>query len=80
VEIAVIDDGSGLPSGSVAPAFERFVSLDGHGGSGLGLPIARGIAEAHEGTLSYEDGAFVISLRGLAPTGPAADRRLRSAT
>jgi signal transduction histidine kinase len=44
------------------PLFERFVSLDHCGGTGLGLPIARGIAEAHRGTLDYAEGAFVIRL------------------
>ncbi len=42
-------------------AFERFVSLDGEGGSGLGLPIARGLAQAHGGD-AYYDGAFVVRL------------------
>jgi two-component system OmpR family sensor kinase len=48
-------------------AFQRFVSLDGRGGSGLGLPIARGIVEAHRGGLVYVGGSFVIRL----PAGPA---------
>jgi signal transduction histidine kinase len=62
VEIAVRDDGPGLPAGAVTAVFERFVSLDRCGGTGLGLPIARGIAEAHKGTLDYREGAFVIRL------------------
>jgi len=62
VEIAISDDGPGLPPGQVDAAFQRFVSLDGRGGSGLGLPIARGIAEAHRGKLTYEDGTFTIRL------------------
>ncbi|HZQ85590.1 MAG TPA: HAMP domain-containing sensor histidine kinase [Acidimicrobiales bacterium] len=62
VEIAVRDDGPGLPAHAAAAAFERFVSLDHCGGTGLGLPIARGIAEAHHGSLDYCDGAFVIRL------------------
>jgi signal transduction histidine kinase len=62
LEIAISDDGPGLPAGSAAAAFDRFVSLDHCGGTGLGLPIARAIAEAHRGTLDYANGAFVIRL------------------
>jgi signal transduction histidine kinase len=62
VEVIVRDDGSGLPVDRAEAAFQRFVSMDPHGGSGLGLPIARGIAEAHHGTLEYRDGAFVLRL------------------
>lgn len=60
IEIAVIDDGPGLPEGTRERVFERFVSLDGEGGSGLGLPIARGLIEAQGGQLVYEDRRFVI--------------------
>jgi signal transduction histidine kinase len=63
-EIVVRDDGPGLPAGKVDVAFERFISLDGRGGSGLGLPIARGIAEAHGGSLEYADRAFTMCLHG----------------
>jgi signal transduction histidine kinase len=62
VDIVVRDDGGGLPAGATEAAFQRFVSLDGQGGTGLGLPIARGIAEAHGGTLAYLGGGFVLSL------------------
>jgi signal transduction histidine kinase len=71
VEVAVSDDGPGLPAGSGESAFDRFVSLDGRGGTGLGLPIARGIAEAHGGTLTYEDKAFVVRLPAPAPSEAA---------
>jgi signal transduction histidine kinase len=67
VEIAVRDDGPGLPAGAASAAFGRFVSLDHRGGTGLGLPIARAIAEAHRGTLDYERGAFVLRLPGRPP-------------
>jgi signal transduction histidine kinase len=72
VEIAVIDDGPGLPDGMIERVFERFVSLDGEGGSGLGLPIARGLIEAQGGRLVYEDHHFVIRLP---KRRPAADTR-----
>jgi signal transduction histidine kinase len=61
LEIAVADDGPGLPHGTDELAFERFVSLDGVG-SGLGLAIARGLCEAQGGTLTHEAGRFVMRL------------------
>ncbi len=74
VEITVSDDGPGLPDGTHERVFERFVSLDGEGGSGLGLPIARGLIEAQGGRLSYEDRRFVIRL----PLPPPAGTRPRT--
>lgn len=62
VTIELRDDGPGLPPGSEETVFARFTSLGAHGGSGLGLPIARGIARAHGGTLSYDDAAFALRL------------------
>lgn len=61
VELKVADDGPGVAPDMVERIFERFVSADGKGGSGLGLPIARGLARAHGGDLSYER-AFVLRL------------------
>jgi signal transduction histidine kinase len=56
VRIHVTDSGDGIPVGDHERVFERFVKLDaarGAGsGAGLGLPIARWIAEAHGGTLT----------------------------
>ncbi len=56
VEITVTDHGPGVPPEDRARIFERFVRLDAArgrpGGAGLGLPIARCIAEAHGGTLA----------------------------
>jgi len=71
VEIAVGDDGPGLPEGAEERAFERFVTLDGKGGSGLGLPLARGLARAHDGDLTYEGRAFVLRLPATAGDDPA---------
>lgn len=62
IVVRVRDDGDGVPEGAVDSIFERFVSLDGRGGSGLGLPIARAIVSAHGGSLAYERGAFLIRL------------------
>lgn len=60
VAVEVDDDGAGVPTGEESRVFERFVSLDGAGGSGLGLPIARASAEAAGGDLTYRDGVFRI--------------------
>lgn len=62
VDIAIRDDGPGVPSEEREKIFTRFVAIDGMGGSGLGLPIARAVAIAHGGDLSYVDGAFVFRL------------------
>ena len=54
VEVEVTDTGAGVPEEDRERIFERFVRLDAARsgeGAGLGLPIARAIAEAHGGTL-----------------------------
>jgi signal transduction histidine kinase len=60
--IEVTDDGPGLRPGEEERAFERFVVLDGCGGTGLGLPIARGMVRAHGGDLRWTGGSFRITL------------------
>jgi two-component system OmpR family sensor kinase len=57
VRIRVTDEGTGIPAGDRQRIFDRFVQLDAARrgqGTGLGLPIARWIAEAHGGTLVLE--------------------------
>ena len=61
VRVRVSDDGPGVPEQAREQVFERFVSLDRRGGSGLGLPIARGLARALGGELAYAEG-FVLTL------------------
>lgn len=55
-EVQVVDTGPGIPEADRERIFERFVRLDASGrapdGAGLGLPIARAIAEAHGGSLA----------------------------
>lgn len=76
VQISVGDDGPGLPAGGEERAFERFVSLDGHGGSGLGLSIARSLAGAHGGELVYVSRRFLLAL----PAVQSAEARRREET
>ncbi|HEY1912812.1 MAG TPA: ATP-binding protein [Vicinamibacterales bacterium] len=60
VTVAVVDHGPGIPVEDRERVFERFVRLDrarsSSSGAGLGLPIARWIAEQHQGTLIVESG------------------------
>ncbi len=61
VQIAVRDAGPGIPSEQQERIFEKFGRADVEGGSkpgtGLGLFIARSIAEAHGGSLDVTSGA-----------------------
>ncbi|MCL4545302.1 MAG: PAS domain S-box protein [Chloroflexi bacterium] len=57
VELAVSDDGEGIAPADCERIFDRFYRAPGaqpNQGSGLGLPIARGMVELHGGTLSVE--------------------------
>ena len=59
VEIAVSDNGVGIPEEDIPHLFERFYRVEkarssDKGGTGLGLAIAREFAEAHGGTISVE--------------------------
>jgi signal transduction histidine kinase len=61
VLLEVADTGPGVPAGERALIFERFGRGDTSrsrdtGGAGLGLPIARGLAVAHGGDLTYVEG------------------------
>lgn len=90
--LEVTDDGAGVPEADRERIFQRFVRLDDarsrdEGGAGLGLALAREIAERHGGGLSVgtaaEGGArFVLRLPAASPesaprsaTGPAAPAR-----
>jgi PAS domain S-box-containing protein len=73
LRLRVDDDGPGVPVEQQRQVFERFVSLDAGGGSGLGLPIARAHARALGGDLHYDAG-FVVRLPALpADDQPTAD-------
>jgi signal transduction histidine kinase len=57
IAIDVADQGGGIPAADRERIFDRFVQIDRSrrgSGSGLGLPIARWIAEAHGGSLTLE--------------------------
>jgi two-component system sensor histidine kinase KdpD len=57
VEILVVDQGPGVVPGQRERMFEPFQRLDdgSPGGLGLGLAVARGLAEAIDGRLASED-------------------------
>jgi two-component system sensor histidine kinase BaeS len=59
VRIVVADDGEGIPAEHLPHVFDRFYRVDtardrAHGGSGVGLSIARVITEAHGGTITAQ--------------------------
>jgi two-component system sensor histidine kinase KdpD len=61
IALRVTDDGDGIPAEVLPRAFEKFVSAranvsstEGREGTGLGLAIAKGIMEAHGGSIAAE--------------------------
>lgn len=65
VRMEVEDEGSGISSGLRERVFDKFfratrdgdVSTTGPSGTGMGLAIAKGIVEAHDGTIRIESGS-----------------------
>lgn len=81
VELAVADTGDGLAPEHLRRVFERFYRADPgrsrqHGGSGIGLTIARALTEAHGGHIrATSDGpgqgaTFTVTLPTTPPTVP----------
>jgi signal transduction histidine kinase len=83
-ELVISDDGPGIEPADRERVFERFTRLDdsrtaGSGGAGLGLAIAREIAERHGGSLALRPGSgpgarFVLVL----PVAQERDGRISS--
>ena len=83
VELAVSDTGVGIPEDQLPLVFERFYRADAaraERGAGLGLSIARQIAEAHRGTIEVrgkpgEGSTFVLLIPRRKP-GTVPDERI----
>lgn len=77
-QVQVSDTGIGIPQGDLARVFERFYRADksrsrDSGGAGLGLSIAKWIAEVHQGAIevrSEQDrgSTFILTLPGVTAT------------
>jgi len=68
IEIAVEDDGMGIPEEERVRIFDRGVRLDsGKPGTGLGLAIVRDVAEIYGGAVALEEsedlGGLLVRLR-----------------
>ncbi|HYQ78883.1 MAG TPA: HAMP domain-containing sensor histidine kinase [Solirubrobacterales bacterium] len=81
VEIAVSDNGPGIPKEQLERIFERFTRGDAGltqrvGGTGLGLAISKSLAEAHGGSIAAEStvgqgSTFRLRLPVASASGPA---------
>jgi signal transduction histidine kinase len=79
VRLRISDQGSGIPMEDRTRIFDRFVQLDASRagrGTGLGLPIARWIAETHRGTLALEaSGPHGSTFTVVLPANPPENRK-----
>jgi signal transduction histidine kinase len=81
VEIAVTDNGPGIPESQLDHIFERFVRGDAGltqrvGGTGLGLAISKSLVELHGGRLAVESTPGVGSTFSFRlPVAPAGESR-----
>jgi signal transduction histidine kinase len=57
IDVTVTDEGPGIPAPERDRIFERFWRGDRAAGTGLGLPVARQIAQAHGGEVALLDSA-----------------------
>jgi signal transduction histidine kinase len=88
LRVDVDDDGPGIPPAERERVFDRFHRSDAGrarsaGGSGLGLAIARGIIEAHGGSIRAEEsplGGARISFELQLRSGPGGKMRKVSPT
>jgi signal transduction histidine kinase len=83
VEIAVTDNGPGIPETQLELIFERFTRGEAGltqrvGGTGLGLAISKSLVELHGGTIGVESTpgvgstfSFRLPVAGLSGTGPS---------
>jgi two-component system sensor histidine kinase BaeS len=75
VEITISDTGSGIAPDILPRVFDRFFRAGDSGGSGLGLPIARSLVEAHGGSIEAESppgGGTTVRIRLPSPGGQSA--------
>ena len=74
VALTVTDTGPGIDPDLRPYVFDRFVKGDTSRGSGLGLAIARGLVQAHGGTISVDEPAGGgTTFRVALPRGPSPD-------
>jgi two-component system sensor histidine kinase KdpD len=83
LEVKVTDHGPGIPPEDLERIFDKFYRLPGSvtGGTGLGLSIARGLIEAHGGTLKAQNNtegglSFILNFP-LTETPPSAHEAKR---
>ena len=80
IAITVRDNGAGVPRAIVGRLFEPFLSTKGQRGTGLGLAVARKIAERHGGRLELVEtgasgSAFALALPASGAGGDPGETR-----
>ncbi len=55
ITVHIKDEGPGIPVGVQEKIFDKFFTVGNNHGTGLGLPICKGIIEAHKGIIKVSD-------------------------